>query len=319
MEKYDYKKISYTALVIVLVAVGILVFIHNTGVVEPEQQQSGTLSIERTVSTAPMHREPYVARDRSRFHGTLGRGADAIREALHTTTDAADMNQEIQRLFMEAWHVAKSTGNFDLIEEVFLAVEQKQRYGLATMLPMVFSRLGPEHDIPEKLGILENLSDIKSSLDTLERQIYQAEAKERYDEMQKAGMIGELAPEDFAAVIQAVGGVRLGKAFERINDGGTEEARRMAARALGRFAMRAGTMEGSEEIAKLAPGIVRDEAVAEMVIWMNKTGSKDEATPWLEAIQDPAAKARATLKPKPKKTPAAGNAADAGTSKPGAE
>ena len=236
----------------------------------------------------------------SRFNHTLSNGPDSIREALSNTADATEMNQEIQNLFMEAWHVAKTTGNFDQINDLFLAVEQKQRYVIATMLPMVFSKLGPEYDIPKKLDILENLSDIKTSLDSLERQIYQAEAKERYDEMQKAGIVGELSPENFAAVIQAVGGIRLGKAFERVADGGTEEAQRRAAAALGRYAMRAGTMEGSEEIAKLQPGIIRDEAVAQMVIWMNQTGSGAEAAPWLETIQDPVAKARATPKPKPK-------------------
>lgn len=185
------------------------------------------------------------------------------------------------------------------------------------MLPSVFTRVGAKADITEKLSILENLSDSKTSLDTFERQIYEAEAKERYDEMQKEGIIGELKPELFAAVIREVGSVRIGKAFERIGDGGTEEARRMAAQALGRYAMRAGTMEGSEEIAKLQPGIIRDEAVAEMVIWMTKTGSAAEAAPWLATIQDPAAKARATPKPKPKSKPKKKSAAakqDGGTS-----
>ena len=54
--------------------------------------------------------------------------------------------------------------------------------------------------------------------------------------------------------------------------------------------MAAGTMAGSQVIGKLPPGIVRDEAVAELVLWLKQTGSKEEAQPWLDSITDEQAK-----------------------------
>ncbi len=241
----------------------------------------------------------YIVNNRSRFHKTLSQGSNAIKEALSQTSDADDMAAETQKLFMEAWHVAKTTGDFEPIKNLFSAIDQKERYQLSSMLPSVFSKFGPEYDLAQKREILNSIIVEKDSFDRLERSIYQAEAKERYDEMKQAGIITDLKPEIFSSVIQAVGEIRLGVAFERINDSGSEEARRLAAIALSRYAMKTGTMEASEEIAKLEPGIIRDEAVAEMVIWMNRTGSADQVLPWLETIHDPIAKARATPKPKP--------------------
>ena len=49
-------------------------------------------------------------------------------------------------------------------------------------------------------------------------------------------------------------------------------------------------MAGSQVIGKLPPGIVRDEAVAELVLWLKQTGSKEEAQPWLDSITDEQAK-----------------------------
>lgn len=226
--------------------------------------------------------------------GVLAKGPEAIKDALDGAETSGMRHQAMNGLFNEAAHVARASGDFGLLADLFGAVGQNERLVLAHSLPAVFSKLGPSHDLAAKLGILEQLSVPGNSLDDLRRRILTQEAMERYEEMQREGVIGKLTPGDFAHVCAELGGVRLAKAFERVADGGSEEARRAAASALGRRAMTTGPMAGSEVIAKLPPGVTRDEAVAEMVLWLERSGSDQEAQPWLEMIEDAQAKARAS-------------------------
>ncbi len=181
------------------------------------------------------------------------------------------------KLCNEAAYVASTTGDFSLLANLFGSVSQTDRYLLGRQLPTVFSKLGPTHDIGEKLAIPDKISVSKSQLEDVRRQIYQLEAMERYEELKKEGTVRNLSATDFTDICRALGGVRIGKAFERVADGGDEETQRAAASALGAYAMQAGTMVGSRELTKLPPGVIRDEAVAELVLWLKQTGETSGA------------------------------------------
>ena len=230
----------------------------------------------------------------SKLSGSLPKGPNAIKEALGSLSTPNEMREEMTKLFDEAAYVASSSGDFSFLLNLFDAIGQQDRYILGCRLPAVFSKLGPGHDIREKMALLNKISVPKAQHDDIRRQIYQMEAMERYDEMKRQGVIERLPTSDFVDICKALGKVRLSKAFERVADGGTEEAQRSAAAALGIYAMQAGTMNGSKEISELPPGIVRDEAVAELVAWLRRTGSPEEAQPWLDTILDAKARERAT-------------------------
>ncbi|MEI7912106.1 MAG: hypothetical protein WCK77_20935 [Verrucomicrobiota bacterium] len=260
----------------------------------PENNQTAGMRVPATRNLPATNPNGPYASSRSRFSGTLSQGPDAIKAALESVTTPDEMREETAKLFNEAALVARTSGNFGLLANLFGSVNQMDRYLLGLQLPTVFSKLGPIHDIGEKLAIIEQISVPKTQLEDLRRKIYQMEAMERYDAMKSEGVVGTMTSADFSDICGALGRVRLGKAFERAADGGSEEAQRAAASALGVYAMRAGTMEGSQEIAKLPPGMIRDEAAAELVIWLKETGSKEDAQSWLESITDAQARKRAT-------------------------
>lgn len=192
-----------------------------------------------------------------------------------------------------AIHTVESTGDFSQLLSVFDSLSQNDRIGKFLEIPAVFSKLGPKHDIAEKLALLEKVNAPASTLETFKRKILEMEARERYGAMNEEGVLADLKDEEFGSVCRALAMSRLKQGFQCIEDGASENAKRTAASMVGQFAIQAGTMEASKEISALPPGIVRDEAVAEMVLWLKKTGSEKEADPWLETIQDEKAKARA--------------------------
>ena len=188
---------------------------------------------------------------------------------------------------------AESNGDFSQLQTVFDSLTQNERIGRFQEILSVYSKLGPKHDIEEKLALLEKVNAPASTLETFKRKIFEMEARERYGAMKEEGVLANLKDEEFGSVCRAVTTSRMKQGFQCVEDGTSESAKRTAAGMVARFAIQAGTMEASKEISALPPGIVRDEAVAEMVLWLRKTGSEKEAAPWLETIQDEKAKARA--------------------------
>jgi hypothetical protein len=189
--------------------------------------------------------------------------------------------------------VAESSGDFASLASVFDTFSQNDRIGRFQEISSIFSKLGPKHDIAAKMAILEKVNAPDSTLDTFKRKILEAEARERYGELKDDGVLETLTDQEFGYVCRALTTSRIKQGFKCIDDGNSDSAKRTAAGMVTQYAIQAGTMEASKEIAALAPGIIRDEAVAELVLWLRRTGADTEAAPWLETIRDERAKIRA--------------------------
>lgn len=197
------------------------------------------------------------------------------------------------RDFNHAIGVVEACGDFSALAVFFEGIRQTEREAFFIRIPNIFSKLGPKHDIAKKLALLEKMNVPSSTLETFKRKILEMEARERYGALRAEGVLATLKDEEFGSICRALATSRMKQGFQCIEDGASESAKRAAASMVTQFAIRAGTMEASKEISSLPPGIIRDEAVAEMVLWLRKTGSENEAAPWLETIQDEKAKARA--------------------------
>lgn len=213
-----------------------------------------------------------------------------------TRASSPDLERDAQ--FQSAIDIVSTSGDFRPLSEFFDSLNQNDRFLFFREIPSVFSKLGPKYDIAKKLAILEKVNASESDLATFRGKVLQMEARERYDEMKESGVLVALSDRDFAAICRSVASSRLKQGFEIIEDGGSDSAKRFAAAEVARYAIRAGTMEASKEIGNLPAGIVRDEAVAELVIWLRRTGSADEAEPWLKSIVDETAKSRLVPKSK---------------------
>lgn len=280
---------------------GLFTGLYLNGSRESRKDFSQAERLESSFESAVPHRQNPVVPNTtkslrepsSRLASSLVEGPGAIKDALDYLSTPDEMRKEVAKLYDEAAYAARSTGDFGQLANLFTALSQSDRHLLGHQLPTIFSKLGPTHDISEKLAILDKISIPRAAFEEIRRRIYQMEAMERYDDMKREGIVGKLPTGDFVDVCSELGKARLGKAFERVADGGTEETQRAAAAALGVYAMQAGTMNGSKIISELPPGIIRDEAVAELVSWLKRTGSKQEAQPWLDTIMDAKARERA--------------------------
>lgn len=201
-----------------------------------------------------------------------------------------------QDVFRELADVAAANGNFLPLGKFFEGLGQTERYEYFKRIPAIFSKLGPSHDIREKMALLDKVNAPSSSLTALRATVHQMEARERYDQMKEEGILKSLSDKEFAGVCRSIASNRVKQGFANVEDAGSESAKRAAAAEVARCAIAGGTMEASKEIGNLAPGIVRDEAAAELVLWLRRTGSADEAESWVKTIVDEKAKARLEVK-----------------------
>jgi hypothetical protein len=188
--------------------------------------------------------------------------------------------------------VAESTGDFRPLIDSFSKLSQNDKMGHFNRVAAVYSKLGPKHDIEMKLLMLEMITAPSSLLERYEHSILELEARERYESLKEEGIIHELSVDKFSQVCESLANSRIDKGFSAISDGNGEETQRMAARSVARFAVRADLMEAIRAISSLEPGLIRDEAIVEMVLWLRKTGAHQEAITWVNIIQDTKAKSR---------------------------
>jgi hypothetical protein len=188
--------------------------------------------------------------------------------------------------------VAETTGDFRPLKNSYGELSQGDKMAHFPRIAATYSKLGPKHDIEMKRSILETLSAPASTLARFERAILELEARERYDRLKEDGVIQELSANEFSHVCEAIANSRISKGFSIIADASDEETQRQAARSVARFAVRADLMEASRVIGALPSGIIREEAIAEMVVWLRNTGSGEEAQPWLDEIKDETIKNR---------------------------
>jgi hypothetical protein len=201
---------------------------------------------------------------------------------------ASGQDAELHRLA----ELASASGDFAPLGDFLEGVSQSERFRYFDRIPTIFSKWGPSHDIREKMSLLDKLNAPASTLAALRNSILRMEARERYSEMKEEGFLKTLSDDEFAEVCRAIATSRINRAFTSVEDAPSESAKRAAAAAVAKRAIAGGTMEASREIAKLPPGLVRDEAVAELVLFLRLTGSGSEAAPWIETIQDEEARER---------------------------
>jgi hypothetical protein len=189
-------------------------------------------------------------------------------------------------------NLASDMGDFSGLEEYFNHVGEKERYEVLIAAIGIFSPMGPTHDVKKKLGLLNKLNQPSSVLASLHEKIIEVEARERYDEMKQEGFLASLSDGDFAVACRSITKCRVAEGFKMVGDGKSESAKRHAAGEVARTAIASGLMEASVEIGKLEPGIVRDEAVVELVKWLRRTGSPGEALAWAETVKDDVSRAK---------------------------
>jgi len=188
--------------------------------------------------------------------------------------------------------IAAASGDYTLLSKLFDNLGQDKREYYFQQAVSIFSPLGPAHDIREKLTLLEKVEAYASSLEGMRKSVFEREAVERYEAMRNEGVLKALSDEEFAAVCRRISINRVGKAFDAVEDAGSESAMRAAAAAVARSAIAGGTMAASKAIGELPAGVIRDEAIVELVVWLRQTNSKDEAAPWEALITDENARNR---------------------------
>ena len=209
------------------------------------------------------------------------------------------LHDSAQKRFDESFEVACATGNFAALKEFISEVNADKRPYFINRLSRAFSKLGPRHDIEEKLRIIEASNVSADDSIYLRRLILQREASQRFEQMEREGIVETLDERDFSDVCHSIAESRPSRAFAVAHHGRSEEGIRMASRAIARCAIRGGVMGASKEILGLRDGIVRDEAAAELVLWLNNAGSQEEAAAWLATIADDTARSRAMEKHQP--------------------
>ena len=233
-----------------------------------------------------------------RMAEALSSGPDAVRSILVDQGSDPTINR-LAWMFDEAKKRISATGNYRYLENLVEGVKRSEvgenaRTTLGVRLSEVFSKMGPAYDIREKTRLMESLEPFEGKRGTYKICMLNEEAKERYTQMKQEGEVAKLSTQEFASVCWAMADIRPEKAMLRVADGPTEDARREAAARVTKFSMERGSMETSQMIQKLPTGIIRDEAVAEMVIALNKQGSGEEAKAWLATITDEQARLRVT-------------------------
>jgi len=226
----------------------------------------------------------------------LSSGPEAVKAILADQGSDPTVNR-LAWMFDEAKKRISATGNYRYLENLVEGVKQSDvgENDLTTLgvrLSEVFSKMGPSYDIREKKRLMESLEPSEGKRGTYKIYMLNEEAKERYSQMREEGEIAKLSTQEFASICWAMAEVRPEKAMERVADGPSEDAIREAAARVARFTMGKGSMEASQMIQRLPAGIIRDEAVAEMVIALNKLDSGDEAKAWLATITDEQARVR---------------------------
>jgi hypothetical protein len=197
---------------------------------------------------------------------------------------APDFTEEVARI--------TRYGDYSGFSRKLSNLEPNQRMTYAQRIPELFSPLGPAHDVAEKIkliGVLDAPIDYQNSTRDA---VFRQEGKRRFDEVVKSGLIQELHKEDFSAMCVALSTVSLARGFDAVADGADAEMQRFAARKVASFSMMAGPLEASKEISQLPAGFIRDEIVAEMVLFLKRTGSPDDAAAWADTIIDEQAKQR---------------------------
>jgi hypothetical protein len=197
---------------------------------------------------------------------------------------APDFTDEIARIGIY--------GDYSGFARKLSMLEPNQRMTYAKQIPELFSLLGPTHDVGEKIkliGILDAPIDYQNSIRDA---VFQQEGMRRFDEVVNSELIQKIYNEDFAAMCVALSTVDLSRGFGGVAFGANEEMQRFAARKVGEFSMMAGPFEASKEISQLPAGFIRDEIVAEMVLFLDRTGSGDDAATWAGTIIDEQAKQR---------------------------
>lgn len=142
------------------------------------------------------------------------------------------------------------------------------------------------------MALLEKVNAYASRLENMRMAVLEWEAMERYDQMKEEGVLIKLTNEEFAAVCRRIAMNRVKKAFAAVEDADNETTKRIAAAAVARSVIAGGTMAASKAIGELPAGVVRDEAVAELVLWLRQTNSESEAAPWEAVIADETTKSR---------------------------
>jgi hypothetical protein len=214
-------------------------------------------------------------------------GADRMRYDAPLTRSGTE-EQEFNR----AVGVAATNGDFIPLSEFFDSLSQLKREEFFRRVPSIFSKLGPTHDIREKMALLEKVNAYASRLENMRMAVLEWEAMERYDQMKEEGVLIKLTNEEFAAVCRRIAMNRVKKAFAAVEDADNETTKRIAAAAVARSVIAGGTMAASKAIGELPAGVVRDEAVAELVLWLRQTNSESEAAPWEAVIADETTKSR---------------------------
>lgn len=234
---------------------------------------------DRNQRTVPNVRKP---------ESFLSRAERNIEQAPRTPGEVDD------HVFNRSAEIAATSGDFGPLSRFFDSLSQVKRDHYFRQVPTIFSKLGPSHDIREKLALLEKVNIYASSLESMRVAVLEREAVERYDEMKEEGILKTLTDKEFAAVCRRIASNRVEKGFTAVEDANSETAMRVAAATVARSAIAGGTMAASKTIAELPAGVIRDKAVAELVLWLRKTNSEDEAAPWEALIIDENSKARLT-------------------------
>lgn len=202
-------------------------------------------------------------------------------------------NQRLISEFLKASEVIAANGNYSYLHQLINDIPLEKRAILFVHLPRIFSKLGPVHDIKQKFLLAEKLSNNQNDLKNLREAILGAEAVYRIGDMREEGVLKSLNDADFSIVCRSLGLKSLSEGFALASEGSNESSVRLAASTIAGAAMASGPLAASSTISKLPKGLVRDEAIAEMVVWLKNSGSAAEAKPWIDAISDPKARKRA--------------------------
>lgn len=184
------------------------------------------------------------------------------------------------------------SGDFSGFAQALSVLDLNQRIIYGRKIPLLFSPLGPAHDVPEKLKLIELMGSQVDLQESIRRSVFEEEAKLRFAEVVSSGCIELIDNEDFASMCVGLSKTGLSRGLSAAASGANAEMQRHAARKVASFSMLAGPLEASQAISQLPAGMVRDEIVAGMVLFLKRTGSADEAAAWAATIIDEQARKR---------------------------
>lgn len=190
-----------------------------------------------------------------------------------------------------ALRAANSKGEITQLKTVMTAIGPIERIEVFhTKILELATPLGAAHDIDAMLDLAR---EVKSySQEKLREEVFE-KAAERLDELNSSGFLSELAPSDFALLCGSVAQTNGTRAFDAAAEARDEESRRTAAARVMSQILKYDSYAAAEKLSEIPEGLVRDEATAEMIVWLVGRGSSAEALPWLDQIADPTARDRA--------------------------